>query len=176
MGGSRQGGLGVTKNQGERNGNHTLTAQDVREIRILLEHGYTQRAIASAYSVTQPAIRDISTGRTWTTYLPKEFHASTERPSGPDDWEDDLPKVSQGAVRFDPLAAAGKHEQKAGRGKEDNPPRPVAWLAALPASFGGASDMSEDVPAVGKLLRQQHVPGQPRGPQAMAGTEDGAER
>ena len=54
-----------TAQRGERGPSAKLTAQDVREIRLLLEEGVTQKVIALKFGVTQVAISRIKVGKSW---------------------------------------------------------------------------------------------------------------
>lgn len=55
-----------TSNRGQRQWNHVLTDQEVREIRTLLETtGLSQRAIGEKYGVAPKTISDIHTKKTW---------------------------------------------------------------------------------------------------------------
>ena len=51
---------------GQTNGNARLTAEDVRQIRKLLEAGKTQSEVALAFGVSQVNISLIKNGRSWT--------------------------------------------------------------------------------------------------------------
>lgn len=56
---------------GERNGNHRLTADEVREIRKMYASGdWTQRELAREFGVAQGNIAFIVTNRTWRHLLP----------------------------------------------------------------------------------------------------------
>jgi predicted XRE-type DNA-binding protein len=52
---------------GERNGNSKLTSEDVKKIRQLASHGYSQRTIAKKFNVSQPLIGKITRYELWKT-------------------------------------------------------------------------------------------------------------
>lgn len=52
--------------KGERHGQSKLNDKKIRNIRKLYSNGWPQRIIAEHYSVSQPTISDILTGKTWT--------------------------------------------------------------------------------------------------------------
>ncbi len=56
----------LKSNPGERNGNHRLTEDEVREIRRLYsEGGWTQRALAARFQVAQGTVSFILQNQTW---------------------------------------------------------------------------------------------------------------
>ena len=54
-----------TATRGDRATCRTLTSGQVREIRDRLGRGERQHVLAAEYGVTQPAISDVRTGRSW---------------------------------------------------------------------------------------------------------------
>jgi DNA invertase Pin-like site-specific DNA recombinase len=65
----KQGGPGIGRNQGAKNGNARLTREQADTVRELLARKTPQRKIAALFGVCQHTIHSISIGRTWTTYL-----------------------------------------------------------------------------------------------------------
>lgn len=58
-------------NRGEKNGGVELTEQKVKEIRVLLEKGWTQRRIAKKFGVCKSTIGYIYSGKTWKHIIEK---------------------------------------------------------------------------------------------------------
>ena len=52
--------------RGEKNGNHKITADDVREIRILRQRGSSLREIGEQFSITKAHVSGILKGLCWT--------------------------------------------------------------------------------------------------------------
>lgn len=66
----KQGGVGISRNQGAKNGNARLTAEQVEEVREALARKVPQRKIAARFGVSQHTVYSINTNRTWAKYLP----------------------------------------------------------------------------------------------------------
>lgn len=54
-----------TMNRGEEHGKSKLTADDVREIRVLIGFGFSQRELGQMYGVYQSTISQVILGKKW---------------------------------------------------------------------------------------------------------------